>query len=84
MWFVYIVRCIDNSFYTGITCDTRRRVGEHNTNNAIGARYTKYRRPVTLVYSEMVESRSKALKREAQIKKLSRLAKQKLIEARLR
>ena len=74
MWFVYIVRCADNSLYTGITTDTARRVHEHNF-GAKGAKYTFVKRPVALIYKEPARSRSDALKREAVIKKLSHEAK---------
>jgi putative endonuclease len=76
MWFVYIVSCANASFYTGITKDVNRRVYEHNTNNKIGSKYTKYRRPVTLVYQEKLSTRSEALKREAVIKKMTHNEKQ--------
>lgn len=79
-WFVYILRCADDSLYTGVTCDIARRVLEHNENNQLGARYTRARRPVTLVYQESAESRSEACKREAAIKRLSRIKKVQLIE----
>lgn len=78
-WFIYIVECRDKSFYTGITNNIARRIHEHNFNDKIGSRYTRMRRPVTLVFSEIVHSRSKALKREAEIKKLSRSQKLELI-----
>ncbi len=77
MWFVYIIRCADNSLYTGITTDIDRRIREHNSNK-IGAKYSRARRPVVLVYQETSESRSAALKREAIIKKLSKSEKEKL------
>ena len=67
-WFVYIVECSDKSL---ITVDLDRRVLEHNTSNK-GAKYTRPRRPVQLVYSETYEDRSSASKRESAIKKLSR------------
>ena len=78
-WFVYMVRCADNSLYTGIATDVCRRVGEHNSTGNLAAKYTRARQPVTLVYSEEAESRSEASKREYQIKKMTRTAKQKLI-----
>ena len=73
-WYVYIVKCSDNSLYTGITVDLERRVEEHNTSNK-GAKYTRSRRPVHLVYSETQHDRSSASKRESTIKKLSRSEK---------
>lgn len=78
-WFVYMVRCNDNTLYTGITTDLARRLAEHNT-PTYGARYTRTRRPVKLVYSESAASRSDASKREFLIRKLSVGAKLKLIE----
>jgi putative endonuclease len=74
-WHVYILRCADGSLYTGITTDLARRLAEHNQGGALGARYTRSRRPVELIYSEEAESRSAAAKREAALKKLDRAAK---------
>ena len=79
MWFVYIVRCADNSLYTGITTDLARRTREHNFGNK-GAKYTFFKRPVVLVYSESARDRSSALKREAAMKKLSKSAKEQLLK----
>jgi ribonuclease HI len=79
-WFVYIVKCADKTFYTGITIDLKRRLSEHNTDDKKGARYTKTRRPVKLVYSEKASSMGEALKRELAIKSLGRAAKMKLIK----
>jgi len=79
-YFVYIVKCSDDTLYTGITTDIKRRVEEHNGSDK-GAKYTKLRRPVTLVYSEDSEDRSSASKREYLIKKLSRVKKMELIDA---
>jgi len=70
-YFVYIVKCSDNTLYTGIATDVSRRLDEHN-NSDKGAKYTKVRRPVQLVYSETQVDRSSASKREYFIKKLSR------------
>ncbi len=77
VWFIYMLRCADGSLYTGITTDVERRVQEHNCLKA-GAKYTKSRRPVALVYREQCESRSQALIREYEIKQLSRKLKEKL------
>jgi len=79
-WFVYIVRCSDNSLYTGIAMDVNRRINEHNKDDKTGAKYTRARRPVNLVYQEKVASRSEAATREAVIKKLTRKEKEVLIE----
>jgi len=78
MWFVYIVECSDNTLYTGIATDINQRVNEHNTSKK-GAKYTKARRPVKLVYEEVADNRSLASKREYFIKKMSRIEKIKLI-----
>jgi putative endonuclease len=75
-----MVQCSDDTLYTGITLDLERRMLEHNSSNK-GAKYTRARRPVCLVYSEKHDSRSEASKREYYIKKkLSRKEKLKLIE----
>lgn len=74
-WHVYILRCADGTLYTGITTDLARRLEEHNRGGAPGARYTRSRRPVQLIYSEAAASRSAAAKREAALKKLDRAAK---------
>ena len=69
-YFVYIVRCRDGSLYTGTAKDLESRIAKHN--KGTGAKYTRSRRPVSLVYFETVEGRGAGLRREAQIKKLSR------------
>jgi putative endonuclease len=75
-WFTYILRCADDSLYTGITIDIDRRLNEHNTDNKKGARYTRARRPVNLVYQKVCEDRASASRLEYQLKSMSR--KQKL------
>ena len=77
-YFVYILECSDKTLYTGIATDIERRLDEHN-NSDKGAKYTKIRRPLKLVYSEESENRSSASKREYEIKKLSREKKLELI-----
>ena len=77
-WCVYIVECFDKTLYTGITTDPERRIIEHNDSNK-GAKYTRNRRPVNLVYLEKKHDKSTASKREIFIKKLSRVDKLKLI-----
>ena len=79
-WTVYILRCSDNSLYTGITRDLNRRLNEHNHNNRLAAAYTRARRPVTLVYQEGQIDRSCARKREAIIKRMTKADKEKLIK----
>lgn len=78
-WFVYIVRCRDNSLYTGITKDVARRIKEHNSSDKLGAKYTKARRPVELVYQETADSRSEASKREYKLRKLTKTQKEGLL-----
>jgi predicted GIY-YIG superfamily endonuclease len=76
-WLVYLVRCSDGSLYTGITNDLPKRLDAHAAGRA--SRYTRSRLPVTLAYTEPQPSKSRALKREAAIKKLSRRQKDALI-----
>ena len=77
--FVYIVRCADDTLYTGWTTDLEQRIVTHNAGK--GAKYTRSRLPVELVYYETVSERSEALKREHAIKQLTRKQKLKLISA---
>jgi len=79
VWFVYYLRCADNSLYAGITTDIDRRLNEHNTCNKLGAKYTRVRRPVHLAYAEPQENRQLASKREYQLKKLSKGKKEALV-----
>jgi putative endonuclease len=79
-WFVYILRCADNTLYTGVTTDIHRREKEHNSRSKSAAKYTRARQPVSLIYHENSLSRSLACKRESQIKKLTRRQKEALIE----
>lgn len=76
---VYIVECRDGSFYTGITTNLEKRIKEHNGELKGGAKYTKGKGPVVLKYFEKLETRSDALKREYEIKQLTRKQKQKII-----
>lgn len=76
-WHLYIVECRDGSLYTGITNDLNRRIAAHN--EGTGARFTRGRRPVRLIYTEILPDRSAATKRELQIKKLSRAEKLQMI-----
>jgi len=70
-----MLRCADGSLYTGITTDVARRVAEHNGDSGLGARYTRSRRPVALVYAEPADNRAAASRREAAIKRLDRARK---------
>ena len=78
-WYVYMLRCGDGSLYTGCTDDVERRLAVHNSGK--GAKYTRSRLPVTLVYRESVADKSAALRREAAIKALPRAKKLALLEA---
>jgi putative endonuclease len=80
IWTVYFLRCNDNSLYTGITTDTKRRLHQHN-NTKLGAKYTRARRPVKLVYSETAADRSTASKREYELRTLTKKQKEKLVLA---
>lgn len=72
-WFVYIARCADGSLYTGVARDVERRLAQHNAGR--GAKYTRSRGPVTLFYQEPCDDRSGALRREAEIRRLTRSGK---------
>lgn len=78
-WFLYILRCGDGSLYTGITTDVEVRLSQHQSGK--GAKYTRGRGPLELVYREECENHSQALKRELAVKAMSREEKQKLINA---
>lgn len=76
-WFVYILRCADRTLYTGVTTDTEKRLADHNAGR--GARYTRARLPVDLVYIEPATDRSAALRRESEIKRMRAADKRGLI-----
>lgn len=78
MYYVYILECKDHTYYTGYTTDIKRRVATHNMKK--GAKYTRGRTPVTLVYEEHYEEKQKALQREYAIKKMTRMQKEALIK----
>ncbi|MET0065711.1 MAG: GIY-YIG nuclease family protein [Candidatus Thiodiazotropha sp.] len=80
-WFVYILRCSDHSLYTGITTDVGQRVRVHNLGQ--GAKYTRGRRPVELVFVESCSDRCQALRREYAIKQMTRARKDRLISEAL-
>jgi len=73
IWYVYIIECKDNSLYTGITNNLSKRLEVHNSGK--GAKYTKTRLPVKLVYKEIYRTKEESLKRESEIKKLKRREK---------
>tara|TARA_R110000803_G_scaffold20849_5_gene53176 strand:- start:370 stop:636 length:267 start_codon:yes stop_codon:yes gene_type:complete len=79
-YYVYIVKCADGTLYTGFTTNIERRINEHNYSIKKAAKYTRSRRPVSLVHNEEYKTMSEALKREHAIKKLSRKRKIELIE----
>jgi len=78
-WFVYILKCSDNTYYTGITNNIKRRIQQHETNK--GAKYTKGRGPFSLVYQDKCKNRSEASQKEFAIKKLALDEKISLIRA---
>jgi putative endonuclease len=78
-YFIYMLRCADNTLYTGITTDIARRLQEHNIGKK-WAKYTRMRRPVELIFEEAHTTRSEASKREYSIKQLSRTEKENLIQ----
>jgi len=80
-YFVYIVECSDGSFYTGYTSNMNNRLHSHNETKS-GAKYTKSRRPVKLIYLEQHPSKSTAMKKECEIKTLSREQKVELVKYR--
>lgn len=81
MYYAYILRCADGTLYSGYACDLARRVKAHN--NAKGAKYTRARVPVELVYSEGFETKSEAMQRENQFKRMTRKEKLALFESPL-
>jgi putative endonuclease len=80
MWYVYIVRCADRTLYTGVARDLSARIDAHNAGH--GAKYTRARLPVKLIYQETAADRSAALRREHAIKRLSRTEKRALAKPR--
>jgi len=78
-YFVYMVRCADGSLYTGITLNPQDRIKQHNGEAAGGAKYTRSRQPVALVYLEKCPTKKVAFKREGEIKALTKAQKEKLI-----
>jgi putative endonuclease len=79
MWYVYILRCSDNSLYTGITTNLSLRIKRHNSSK--GAKYLRSKIPATLVFSEKHSDKSAALKREFELKSLTKAQKEKLISS---
>ena len=81
-WYLYVLLCADGTYYTGITKDTKRRLHEHNKTKR-GAKYTRTRRPVQLVYAERFSLHGEALRAERRFKRLTRKQKQEVINAAL-
>lgn len=79
MYYLYILRCMDKTLYSGIAVNLKRRVAEHNSSK-LGAKYTRARRPVKLVYFKKYRNRSTASKAEVKIKKMTRQEKLELIK----
>ena len=79
-WYVYFVRCNDQSLYAGITTELSRRVTEHNSTSLKAAKYTRNKQPVSLVYYESATDRASASKREWQLKQLSKEKKEQLVK----
>lgn len=79
MYYFYILRCSDNSLYSGITNNLEKRLLEHNSPGIRGAKYTSARKPVKIIYSEKLPDKSTALKREAEVKRWSKIKKESLI-----
>jgi putative endonuclease len=77
-WFIYILQCSDGSFYTGISNNVQARLKQHN--NGKGSKYIRSKRPAVLIYTEKVDTKSQALKREIEIKGLSRDEKEQLVK----
>jgi len=82
MWYVYILECIDQTLYTGITTDLKKRLEQHNTSTR-GAKYTRGRRPVKMVFSCELSNKSEAQKEEYRIRKLTKTEKIKIINGLL-
>ncbi len=80
-FYVYMLKCADGTFYIGQTNNLEKRLRAHNGTLKGGAKYTKYRSPVTIVYSEKSISKSAALRRELALKKLTRKQKESLINS---
>ena len=81
MWHIYLIRCADNSLYTGITTDVDRRFRQHSAGK--GAKYLKNRQPITLVFQQPIGDRSLASKVEYAVKRLTKKQKEKIVANRL-
>lgn len=81
-YFFYILRCVDNSLYCGTTTDLAKRIKEHNLVNSKGAKYTRAKRPVKLVYSKKYRMKKTALRREVEVKKWPKSQKERLVKGK--
>jgi len=79
-WYLYIIRCRDNTLYTGISTDVDRRLAQHRGTSNTGSRYLRGRGPLSLVLREHLDSKSLALKEEARVKRMSKAKKEELIK----
>ncbi|MEX2028434.1 MAG: GIY-YIG nuclease family protein [Candidatus Curtissbacteria bacterium] len=84
MYFIYILRCRDDSLYCGMTLNLERRIKEHNSSGARGAKYLRAKKPVVLVYAELHPNIKTAMNRELQIKKWPKLKKEALVKGGLK
>lgn len=82
-WFVYMVSCVDGSLYTGITTDLKRRLNDHQSQGKKCAKYLRGKDPLTLVFAQLVGSKSDATRIELKIKKLSKLKKEEIIRTQM-
>ena len=82
-WFLYIIRCADNTLYTGITIDVEARFATHQSQTSRSAKYLRGREPLTLVFQVPIGSKSKASRAEYYVKRLSKQNKEKLIQGQL-
>ena len=83
-YFVYILKCSDKTFYTGVCVDLEKRILQHNGEKKGGAKYTEFKRPVELVYFEKKIGRSEAQKREVEIKKMTKIQKEEMVKNNFR
>ena len=78
-WYLYLIRCRDNTLYTGISTDVDRRFAQHQGAGNMGSKYLKGRGPLSLVFQENLGSKSLALKEEARVKRMSKAKKEELV-----
>ena len=79
-WYLYLIRCRDNTLYTGISTDVGRRLAQHRGAGNIGSKYLNGRGPLSLVFQENLGSKSLALKEERRVKRMSKTKKEELIK----